>query len=112
MRNVQYSNEASANHAAMDAADGNSRRHSNVSIIDTAPGFPEQGTAAHMVSSAESDAQDIEQTQKSKGFSTTSNDFVSFVLGSEALQRLKKELDTQLQHYQAKVKTSKRALGK
>lgn len=112
MRNVQYSNEASANHAVIDAADSDSRRHSNVGILDTASGFPEQGPAAHMVFSAESDAQDIEQKHKSKGFGTTSRDFVSFVLESEALQRFKKELDTQSQHYQVEVKKSKRAPGK
>jgi hypothetical protein len=112
MRKVQYSNEASANHAVIDAADSDSRRHSNVDILDTASGFPEQGPAAHMVSSAESDAQDIEQKHKSKGLGTTSRDFVSFVLESEALQRFKKELDTQSQHYQVEVKKSQRAPGK
>jgi hypothetical protein len=112
MRKAQYSNKVHANHAVIHAADGDSRRHSNVGTLDTAPGFPEQRPAAHMAFSAESDAQDIEQKHKSKGFGTTSSDFVSFLLKSEALQRFKMELDTQLQHYQAEVKKSKRTSGK
>jgi hypothetical protein len=112
MREVQYNNEASLNHSVIYATDRNSRRHSNVGILDTAPGFPGQRSTAHKVFTAESDAQDIEQKHKSEGFGTASSDFVSFVLESEALQRFKKGIESQSQLYQAEVKKSKGPPGK
>jgi hypothetical protein len=104
----QHSGAASAYYKVIDATDNDGRQHSNVNILTATPGSPEQERDAHSDAGGQGHAQNIIPKHGFEGSGTTPSDFVSFILASEALQRFKKELDTQSQHYQADIEKSKR----